>query len=331
VADDIETDMDLDAEIASKDEAAAPKGVEQAAPEKSSTSTDVSNTVEDDDLLSVAKDAVSNQVGESQKASSASPEEKPVREQAEPKPRDDENYSDVPFNKHPRFQEILKERNALRDDAGRYRNVETFLSNAGLSGEEAHDGLRLMGLAKTNPAQAFAEMRPWLQNLIRAAGEVLPADLEGLVREGRMDQAAALEVSRSRAQVSSMGAQRSFEQQRQAQLRAEAQAVAVQNSAQVWEQERQRADPNYGAKQPALMREVAYLQMQEGKPTDANAVRAMLDRAYQAVNAAFTPPAAQAPRKPITPIRGGQVAGHTQPAPRTTMDIIRQVKAASQG
>ena len=56
---------------------------------------------------------------------------------SEPKEQDDENFSDVPFHKHPRFQQVIAQRNQFREGHEAYQNIQGFLQQRGLSQEEA--------------------------------------------------------------------------------------------------------------------------------------------------------------------------------------------------
>src|SRR5436190_14022834 len=80
----------------------------------SSAAKDVSNRVPDDDPYEIVKDVVAKR--KAPEASSATVEEQTATRGARPKEPDDENFSDVPFNKHPRFQEILRQRNTYKTD-----------------------------------------------------------------------------------------------------------------------------------------------------------------------------------------------------------------------
>lgn len=278
----------------------------------------------DHDLLSVVRDVVDNRQKPDPMASPAEGAE----EQAAPggrKERDDENYSDVPFNKHPRFQQLLRKTKTFEVDATRYRNVQNFMDQNGLAAEEAADLLIIGGLMKTNPVEAWRRMKPAIQRLLVAAGEVLPDDLRQRVQAGNLTQDGALEVSRARAAQESMQVTRSFEEWRR--QRDEQQRVGsdVQMAAFDWEDDRRRKDPNFEAKLPSLMKEVAYLQRVEGIPGHPAGVRDQLQRAYKAVAPVAAPAAQRVQRKPITPIRGGEVAGGAKPEIRSTMDIVREV------
>lgn len=245
---------------------------------------------------------------------------------------DNENYSDVPFHKHPRFQSLISERNALRGDAERYGNVQRYLDDNNLSSEEAANALHTFARAKVDPVGAFQELKPWLQQLLVAAGEVLPDDLKERVTKGELTQDAALEVSRSRAMTKSHETRQGFDQQRQERATARSNSQNLVNTVATWESDRQKKDPNFSAKYPAIQREIAFLQQTEGKPSDKDGVLKQLQKAYEAVNKNFKAPAAppskggqqQRQQRPaIKPVTGGSVNGNVRQAPKSTLDIVR--------
>lgn len=307
--------------------------VEQVA-DNADTSTATGET-EDDGLLSVVRDVVDSS---RQTEETASPAETEASDQNAAE-TDDDNYDNVPFSKHPDFKRLVRKKNEYRDqaqayqqDAVRYQNVQNFMDQNGLDADEAADLLIIGGLMKTNPVEAWNRAKPVIQKLLIAAGEVLPEDLKGRVHSGEMSQEAALEVSRTRAMQQSMHATRSFEDQRRQQHEQQTAANALTQTAESWETERRAKDPNFDAKMPLIMREVAFLQRSEGIPNTPQGVQAMLQKAYKAV----VLPAPATPRQvtkkvPITPVRGGQVAGGAKPAVNSTMDVLNNVLAASRG
>jgi hypothetical protein len=289
-------------------------------PAKSSDATQSENG--DSDLLSVVRDVVTKdkQPADPPASQAEGEEAEGAGETAEP---DDENFSDVPFNKHPRFRKLLAERNAFKNDAQLYRNVQTFIDEQGLTAEETADGLVIMGLAKTNPAEAWKQIKPWVQSLLVASGEVLPDDLKGMVQKGEISPQAALEVSRNRASVQSMQVQRQVEQQRADQQRQRNASTALRTTAADWEADRRLKDPNFDAKYEPLMDRVYALQRREGVPNTPAGVRDQLDRAYKGLVAPAAAAPAIAPKPPVAPVRPGQVAGNQAPAAQSTMDIIK--------
>lgn len=286
---------------------------------------------EDKSLLDVVRDVVDKSREKPQSASPAEGEEDGGQGDGKPKKQDDENYEDVPFHKHPRFQHLLRKSKTFEQDAIRYQNVQSFLDQNGLSSEEASDALVTASLAKTNPAECWRLIKPWVQNLLIAAGEVLPDDLQKRVQAGELSQEAALEVSRSNAAVQSMRAAQSFREQQGERAQQREAASAVTGAAQSWEAERRARDPNFDAKVEPLMKEVAWLQAKEGKPSTPDGVKDQLQRAYKAVNAGFVAPKpapVPAARPAVKPVTGGAVAGKTQPANMTTLEIVRAGRRA---
>lgn len=320
---DIEEMPDLDPVTSITDEADASEGAEQSADAKSSSAKDASKT--EDDTLSVVRNVVDERGEASTEASSASEEEtggKPDDKEDTAKEPDNENYSDVPFNKHPRFQEVLGQLKTFRVDAERYKNVESFIDEQGLSGEEAADLLKVGGLIKTDPVKAWPLIKPIVQKVLLAAGEILPEDLKTKVQAGEMSHEAALEVSRNRALVQSADVRREFETKRattREQTNARGEVLRTVNS---WEADRRARDPNFDAKMPAIEKEVAWLQTKEGRPDTPEGVKAQLQKAYDAASAAYQPPAPRQEKRAITPVRGGQVSGNVRPEVKSTLDIV---------
>jgi hypothetical protein len=321
---------ELEDELVQNDDVDASKEAEQSTQAESSTAEDVSKP-EDKDTLSVVRDVVGKDREKSEAASSADSDEageKPGAKATTKEP-DNENYSDVPFHKHPRFQDLLGRVKTLEPDAQRYKNVETFISEQGLDANEAADTLRIAGLAKTNPAAAWKELLPWVQKVAEAAGELLPADLKQMIDEGKMTPEAAIEVSRSRAQVKSTEALTAFNRQREETRQHENARTAILGAAETWESERRSRDPNFTAKLPAIQKEVLWLQAKEGKPNTPEGVRAQLQKAYEAVATVAAPAPRQ--RQAVRPVTGGQVNGNVRPEVTNTMDVVKQVMARRAG
>lgn len=286
--------------------------------------TATSSSAADDDasLLDVVRDVVDEREESTQASSAEGGETGGDTGAAASQEQDD--YSDVPFHKHPRFQALVAEKNSYRDGAVRYQNIENYLVANNLSAEEAANALATFAKAKVSPAEAFAELRPWLQELLVAAGEILPADLQARVDRGEMTHDVALEFSRERAKTKSHETRQSFDQQRQQRDAAAQRGRDLVSAADAWEADRTAKDPNFAEKKSELFRELAFLQMTEGKPTDADGVRAQLKKAYDTVNAKFKAPAPAPKPKPATrPVTGGVKAGNVREAPKSTLDIVR--------
>lgn len=309
-------------DMSKPDEADGAKAPEQSAEAQSSSAADVSKPAEPKDTLSIVRDVVDPNKAAAASSAKESPEGGNAAGQL---PKDNENFSDVPFNKHPRFQEVLGKLKTAETDATRYRNVENFISEQGLGAEEAADLLRIGGLIKTNPVEAWKQMRPVVERVLIAAGEILPADLKDRVQRNELSPEAAAEISRARASQQSMQVRQQFDQQQGQARQQREMADAVQGAVASWESDRRTRDPNFEAKMPLLQKEVAWLQMKEGRPNNPMGVQAQLQKAYDAVNASYRPPAATRQKPAVAPIPNGQAAANAAPAkPKSTMDIIQQ-------
>lgn len=247
---------------------------------------------------------------------------------ADAKAADDPDYKDVPFHKHPRFQELLRKSRTYEADAGQYRKIQGFMRENHLEADEAADGLRIMALAKTNPAQALAEIKPFVQKLLLAAGEILPDDLKNRVQQGDLTAAAAQEISRSRATVAQQQEAQRLQDERRQQQEAVERSRALRDTADAWARDRDVKDPSFKAKYPLLEREVAFLQRKEGVPNTAEGVRDQLNRAYQEVNRQARVVAPAPAAKPQTrPIVGGAAPGTHSPQPQSMVEAVRAARA----
>lgn len=323
LAPDPSSEVDLDA-------APAPQDGDQDA--IGASSSDAQGDTESS-ALSIARDVVGKREQEAASPADGSEEgSDPDKGDAEKNEQpDDENYSDVPFHKHPRFQHLLRKAKTNEADALRYRNVQTFLDNNGLSGEEVAEGLVVMALAKTKPHEAWERLKPFVQSVLQAAGEVLPEELGRRVEAGELSREAAQELSRAQARANSVEAARTFEQKQAEARQQQERQTAIHDAAVSWEQARMEKDPNFAAKQPSLLKEVAWLQKTEGVPDSPQGVRDQLERAYKAVvlpvaarPTAPAPTVGEGVRKAPLSAAGG-TSGNAQPVPKTTMDIIQGV------
>lgn len=298
-------------------------GDEQSSNAESSTAEDVSKPAEAD-TASIVRDVV-----DPNKAAASSASEESGRKTDDKdatKEPDNENYSDVPFNKHPRFQEVLGRLKTAETDAIRYRNVEDFIANQGLTGEEAAEMLEIAGLIKTDPVKAWAAIKPRVQQLLIAAGEVLPGDLKAKVQAGEMSREAAMEVSRNRAAMQSADVRREWEGKRAQERQQTDTRNAILGAVNSWHAERQSRDPNFEQKLPALQKEIAWLQTKEGRPDTPEGVRKQLQKAYDAVSATYQSPQSKPrPKRPVT--SGQQASGSVQPEISSTLDAVRAVVA----
>lgn len=319
-------DMPVEREAKITDEVDAGQPAEKSTTAEPSTASDVSKPAKD--TLSIVRDVV-GATPEAAASSATAATNAEIADVGTTTTATDPEYSDVPFNKHPRFQEVLGKLKAAEVDAVRYRNVDNFIASKGLTPQEAATLLEIGGQRKTDPVGAWKAVKPWVQQLLQDAGEILPDDLKQRVQSGELSADVATEISRNRAGLQSMEGRQQFEQQQAQQRQQHDQLTAFHAEIGSWEADRRTRDPNFDAKMPALQREVLWLQKSDGMPQTQVQVRAQLQKAYDNVSASFAPP--RPTPKRVTPIVGGQVTA-TQPAkPKTSMEIIQAELAKRTG
>lgn len=282
---------------------------------------------------SIVRDVVAKrQAGEAEKAASSAEGVKQVDGQSTPAERDPDDYTDVPFHKHPRFREVTgKLRTAraeveqLKPDAERYQNVQTFLDNNGLSSEEAADALLTFALAKSNPTKAWEMVKPWVAQLAQAAGEVLPQELQDRVAAGEITRELAFEIARSQATAKSVQTHSEFERKRREQAEATATVNSVVNAADDWVNDRKVKDPNYAAKEALLQAGLASIHQREGVARTREKAVEQLNAAYKFANDHFRAAKPAQTVTPIKPVTGSATvaAGAVAQEPDDTAGIIR--------
>lgn len=326
-------EMDVESSTTSEDElTAVADDAAEASAADSSNATDETEA----DTLSVVRDVVAEREPEPAEAASSAEGEEGTEDNDDSQERDPDDYSDVPFHTHPRFKQVVAEKNANREDATRYRNVQAFIEQNHLSGDEVATGFEIMALMKSDPQAAWGKLKPLVQDVLIAAGEILPDDLAQRVAKKEITKDVALELSRTRAAEKARGFRETLQQQSGERRQAQEASQTLVDTAQNWLNGRRLKDPNFAAKEARLHREIAFLHATEGKPKDAAGVTAQLKKAYATVNSEFSAPAAAAPKpgapaarpaaKPaIKPVTGGSVANAPPAKPKNTMDVIQRV------
>lgn len=286
---------------------------------------------DDGELLSIVRDAVSAKDDVEEPAGPGSqPEEGEDSQQAElsnaEMDPETEEYKDVPFHKHRRFQQVLREKRMYKEAAQRAYNIDNFLNNVGLAPDEAHNLLEIGGLMKTHPREAWERMKPAVMKVMEAAGEILPPDLQQAVDMGDMSPEQAYQISIAKARANSEHTSLAWREQQMRQHQLHQQAESLRNAASSWQMTRQQTDPSFAQKLPLIMREVAFQQAQGVRAQTPMEVQAQLEKAYAAVTSSTVAPAAPA-KQAKRPITGGQGGSAKPAAPATPMDIIQGVLA----
>jgi len=217
-----------------------------------------------------------------------------------------------------RFQEVVKARQEIERTleevkplADQHRKNVEYCQQAGITPEQYREALEVQALINSNPAEALKRLSAVVDALQGVTGGKLPADLQGEVDAGDLPLARAKEIAQLRAQQQhgqryAQAAQRSVQQQ-QAQRTQE----MLLNSAQTWEAEKRKTDPDYRPRKDKSeplgkfeMTQACFLQKLHAQDergqfvnpaTTPAQMTALLEEAYQEVNATFR---AQRPKPP---------------------------------
>lgn len=277
-----------------------------------STSADPSNAQDagkDKDLLSVARKVVPQKT----KAPQASSADKSEVDSRKPSgPRDPDDFSDVPFHKHQRFQDLIARLDHYKKGASQFQQVRGFLDNYGIKDDEAANALQFVALQKTNPVEAWKLAKPVIENLLLAAGEILPPDLVQMVQQQKLSRDAAMEISRTRAamrgvQATAQHSQQAFETARKREFE-----TSVRTAIGTWETDMQTRDPDFGRKQQFVRDRMVALVQQHGFPQNADQAVGMARQAHKDVTTFLR--SAVPPKPKVTPAVGGRVAAAPAPS-----------------
>jgi hypothetical protein len=198
---------------------------------------------------------------------------------AESEAKDDK----VPFHNHPRWKELLQERDEYRGRAERFDAITTYMQNNALSSEDVADGFEVMGLMKKNPAEALKRLEEYTSNLRQVLGLVLPSDLQAKVDEGAVDEEVAKELARTRNAEALARAQlqerESLEQQRVQQEAHQRVAFEMATAVDGLVNQIKGQDPDYPVKEAFIVDRVKVLRMERPPRTKEDAV-ALVQEAY---------------------------------------------------
>lgn len=173
-------------------------------------------------------------------------------------PEDDPNLitdkpddAKLPFHKHPRFQEVMRERNEVRQQLASAKplidqatQLNTFRQQRNVSDTTFQAAIELAALMDNDPVKAIEALRPHFEALQMWNGERLPDDLQAQVAAGTLplDAAKELSLSRMRAQQQ-QGQQKTFQQQQEQLAQRN-----VMSSLQTWAESKTTTNPDFKPK-----------------------------------------------------------------------------------
>ena len=292
---------------------------------------------------SVDPDQAQTDEGESEGEESAEAAEAESETETDGADKADEEHEDeqadenLPFGKHPRFKQLINERNEYRNMAEEYRphaeefqKIESFMQRNQLSNEEVAQGFQIMALMKNDPFAAREQLVRHLQVLDQVTGNGgLPNDLQQDVARGYVTEARAREIARLRANGQFQQQRSQLEQAQQQQMlqqERQARAVEAQKTAlNDWESKVASRDPDYNSMKDWVAKELQLLAIRERPQTPDDAVR-LAKQAYDNVKQGFRrfKPQRQTVQPKADSNSTGNVAGGAQPEPKSFLDAVMQ-------
>lgn len=248
----------------------------------------------------------------------------------EPKEAEDKAEANPPFHTHPRWKEMVEERNALKPDAENYRKITSFMSENNLAPTEVAEGFEIMALLKSGTPENLSKAREYfesrLQSLNETLGVTLPADLRERVDLGHLDEKDARDLAQARARTSLLETNQRQRDERDAEARRSDEARQVQatlvNAVNEWETRIAAKDPDYSTKKAKLVESYSRAIIQEtGKvPATAEDAVKLATEAYGRANEYLR---SILPRpKPVVPNPVGNSA-RVSAEPKSLGDAVR--------
>ncbi len=216
----------------------------------------------------------------------------------------DEKDKELPFHKHPRFQEVIKERSTFKQKseeltpfAERAKSIDSYCQKHGISGEEFNSVMELTALTHVNPAEALKALRTYVETLEVSLGNKLPSDLQKEVDDGTLSVERAKELTNAR--IKNQGLEHTSKRS-EAQIAQERQA-AITTAVNSWDSQKRSSDAAYDKKYPLIEKSfIALCTMTP--PRNPQEAIVLAEKAYADVNTAlgsFTPKPPQ--RKVLKP------------------------------
>lgn len=192
-------------------------------------------------------------------------------------------FEDLPFHKHERFQQVVKERKEFKESLERIRPqverlgvIDDFCNRNRINPEQYKDALEIQALINSNPAKAWERLQPVIEHLQKYQGMSLSTDLQEAVDAGKLP----LEYAQRLAAAEQ---QKKFVEQSTAQQNLHSQQQVLFNTLSSWEKQTFQTDPDYARKQQMVIDRFVALSASKPWQTPDQAL-GLVNQAYTDVN-----------------------------------------------
>lgn len=243
-----------------------------------------------------------------------------------------------------RVKQMIAQRAQLTGEVQRLRTLEpsaqaadqvaSYLRQSDISQDDFLMGLELMSAMRKGDFRKFYEgVRPYVRLAEEYLGVALPPDLQAQVQQGQMTTSAAAQYSRERmdramaqtnatrqSQALQNHQQSAAAQQQQQQLQYL--ASSVKTTADNWEANIRRIDPDYAAKQPAVNDTMWAVVKEQGPPQSPEHAIKILNESYKRVNQRYRQWSPQRQPTQRSPSSTGRTAG-VSPEPTSLKEAVQ--------
>jgi hypothetical protein len=161
---------------------------------------------------------------------------------------------DVPFHNHPRFKELVEQKNEATKLVEEYRPlverakaIDEYLQKHSIASEDFTQTLELLALVKSNPAEAVKRLEDIAGSLKISTGEALPPDLQSEVDDGLITLDAAKREAGQRIELAKYKSQSTRSEQETQQRHQQ----ELKTSLDTWTNSKASADPAFKPKSDA--------------------------------------------------------------------------------
>lgn len=265
-------------------------------------------------------------VGVEEPSASEPKKDQAAAKEGEAKPEDgkaEDGDEKLPFGKHPRWQEMVRQRNAFKEKADALDQFVGGVSSAGLSIDEFNTGLSIMAEMKRDPGKAWELLKPYVDSLQAATGQKLPDTLVKQVEDGEITEAAAKRLAKAEADAARLAQRAQDSEAARAERNAMDRQKSLADAGNSWEAARKTTDPDWDKKRPFVERAAAALIAQYGPPPTPADVVTLMEAANRQVEkdlGQFRP--AKAAVKP--PVTASGASASTQPRAKTMREAMEQ-------
>ncbi len=242
---------------------------------------------------------------------------------------DSEDYSNVPFNKHPRFQKLIAEKNELKElssqyktDSEQYKKITDFIQANNLSAKDAVEGFKIMSALRNNPEEGYKILQYHMDNVGNLTGRNIPKDIQAKVDDGYLDEDAAKELSQARASLHRERAMREQTQKRFTNASLSANEAQMSGAVKAWGEQTLASDPDFSLKQDEFNDRISAIVAERGTPKSPDEVVQIANDAYATINERFK--SRQPSKQPMKSSTKGKLGGVPVAEPGNMRDIVSQ-------